>query len=269
MLNEVYRENLHFQDINKVKKKIKLNKSYNSKQRNTLINYTKIAKLNKKSKVLEIGCQFALFHNIHKNYIGIDINPNLINFAKKLHKKKLNLIVADATKIPITQKVDFIFSFATIEHIKKPDLVFNEIDRILKKDGVVLLAPAWNCRKYVVQKLQFRNYKDLTISLKISKFLIPLQNNLLFRAILRFPFRIFDELMHLFKKKIKFRYSRLYPNYNLWGKYPPRADDDAVVNMDAHSAIIHFLSKGYKCITHKNFLERFFCRGSFVVLKKL
>ena len=139
----------------------------------------------------------------------------------------------------------------------------------MKKNGVVLLAPAWNCRKYTVQKLQFRNYKDLNISLKISKFLIPLQNNLLYRAALRFPFRVIDELMNLFKKKIKFRYSRLYPSYNLWGKYPSYTDDDAVVNMDAHSAIIHFISKGYKCVSHKNFIERFFCRGSFVTLIKL
>ena len=269
MLKKIYKEDLHYKNLNYLKKKIKGNKSYNSKQRKVLINTAKIAKLNKKSKVLEIGCGFALFNNLFSNYIGVEINPKLIKFAKKIHKKKPNLICADATKIPITQKVDFIYSFAALEHIERPDLVFNEIDRILKKNGVVLLAPAWNCRKYTVQKLQFRNYKDLNISLKISKFLIPLQNNLLYRAALRFPFRVIDELMNLFKKKIKFRYSRLYPSYNLWGKYPSYTDDDAVVNMDAHSAIIHFISKGYKCVSHKNFIERFFCRGSFVTLIKL
>ena len=55
---------------------------------------------------------------------------------------------------------------------------------------------------------------------------------------------------------------------NLWNKYPSVADDDAVVSMDAHSAIIYFISRGYKCITHKNFLARFFCRGSFIIFKK-
>jgi len=269
MLNRIYKEDLNYNNLNFVKKKIKLNKIYNSKQKKILDNFIRIAKLTEQSKLLEIGCSFALFHNIHPNYIGIDINPKFFKIAKKLYRKKINLICADATKIPFNYLVDFIFSFATIEHIKRPDLVFNEIDRVLKKEGMLLLAPAWNCRKYTVQKLQYRNYNELSTTLKISKFLIPLQNNFLFRAMLKLPYRIQDEFLYLNKKKIKFRYSRLYPAYNLWGKYPSIADDDAVVNMDARSAIIYFLSRGYKCISHKNFLERFFCRGNLVALKKI
>ncbi len=252
-----------------MQKKIKQNKIYNKKQKYILDNFIRLSKLTSQSKVLEIGCSFALFHNIHRNYIGIDINPRFFKIAEKLYRKKINLICADATKLPFKYLFDFIFSFATIEHIKRPDLCFNEIDRVLKKNGMLLLAPAWNCRKYTVQKLQYRNYHELDIGLKISKFLIPLQNNLLFRAMLKLPYRIFYEFLYLTKKKIKFRYSRLYPAYNLWGKYPPIADDDAVVNMHAHSAIIYFLSRGYKCISNRNFLERFFCKGSFVVLKKM
>jgi len=145
----------------------------------------------------------------------------------------------------------------------------NEINRLLKKNGILLLAPAWNCRKYTVQKLQYRNYKELKFILKISKFFIPLQNNLLFRAMIKLPYRIYDEFIGLFKKNIKFRYSRLYPAYNLWGKYPSKADDDAVVSMDAHSAIVYFISRGYKCITHGNLLKRLFCRGSFLIFKKM
>jgi len=86
---------------------------------------------------------------------------------------------------------------------------------------------------------------------------------------LKLPYRILDEFLYLIKKKIKFRYSRFYPAYNLWRKYPSIADDDAVVNMGANSAIIYFLSRGYKCISHKNFLERFFCRGNLVAPKKI
>ena len=109
MLKKIYKEDLHYKNLNYLKKKIKGNKSYNSKQRKVLINTAKIAKLNKKSKVLEIGCGFALFNNLFSNYIGVEINPKLIKFAKKIHKKKPNLICADATKIPITQKVEFIY----------------------------------------------------------------------------------------------------------------------------------------------------------------
>ena len=269
MLNKIYREDQVHTNISAVKKKIRINKIYNSNQKRILRYSINLANLTKKSKVLEIGCGLALFHNIHPNYIGIDRNPNFYKLAKKLYKKKINFLVSDVTKIPIQDEIDFIFSFATLEHIKKPELVFNEIHRLLKKNGILLLFPAWNCRKYTVQKLQFRSYKELKFTLKISKFFIPLQNNLLFRAMLKLPYRIYDEFICFFKKNIKFRYSRLYPAYNLWGKYPSVADDDAVVNMDAHSAIIYFLSRGYKCITHRSFLGRLFCRGSFVILKKI
>ena len=206
MLNKIYRENFYDTDISAVRKKIRINKIYNSNQKKVLNYCINLAYLTKKSKVLEIGCGLALFHNIHPNYIGLDRNPNFPKVAKKLHKKKINLIVADATKIPIKKnQLDFIFSFATIEHIKRPDLVFKEIDRILKKNSVLLLAPAWNCRKYTVQKLQQRSFGELSIALKISKFFIPIQNNLLYRALLKLPSRIYDEYLYSMKRKIKFR----------------------------------------------------------------
>ena len=122
-----------------------------------LINTAKIAKLNK-SKVLEIGCGFALFNNLFSNYIGVEINPKLIKFAK-IHKKP-NLICADATKIPITQKVDFIYSFAALEHIERPDLVFNEIDRILKK-----MVLSYLHQHGTVANIQFKNYNLETIKI--------------------------------------------------------------------------------------------------------
>ena len=200
MKNKIYRENIVYKDFKKVREKIKLNTLYNSYQKKILKYYVGLAKLKKHSKALELGCQFALFNNVFHNYIGIDINPKLIKFARKLHKK-INLKVASATKLPFKKEIDFLFSFATIEHIKRPDLVFREIDRVLNKGGTLLLAPAWNCRKYTVQKLEHRDYKDLSITLKLSKFFIPLQNNLLLRGMIRLPVRIYDELLYLLKKK--------------------------------------------------------------------
>jgi ubiquinone/menaquinone biosynthesis C-methylase UbiE len=268
VLNKVYKEN--FFDYEWAKKKF--NQKDNYFYNNNLILQSVLAKnyINKKSKILEIGCGLALHSTMLPNYIGIDISANIIRLAKKVHKKKLKLIVCSATKIPIRNSyVDFIFSFATLEHVKRPDIVFKEIDRILKKNSILLLAPAWNCRKYIVQKLVQRSYKDLNIYLKISKFFIFLQNNFIYRAFLKLPLRIYDEFLYFRSKKIKFRYSRLYPSYNLWKKYPPIADDDAVISADAHSAILYFISRGYKCISHKNFLTRLFCKGDPILLKKI
>ena len=43
------------------------------------------------------------------------------------------------------------------------------------------------------------------------------------------------------------------------GEYLSVADDKNVINFDSHLSIVYFISRGYKCITHKNLLDRFFC----------
>jgi protein-L-isoaspartate O-methyltransferase len=89
MLNKIYRENFYDTDISAVRKKIRINKIYNSNQKKVLNYCINLEYLTKKSKVLEIGCGLALFHNIHPNYMGIDINPKFYRLAQKLYKKKL------------------------------------------------------------------------------------------------------------------------------------------------------------------------------------
>ena len=42
MLNKIYKEDLHYKNLNYLKKKIKGNKSYNSKQRKVLIKLLKL-----------------------------------------------------------------------------------------------------------------------------------------------------------------------------------------------------------------------------------
>ena len=53
------------------------------------------------------------------------------------------------------------------------------------------------------------------------------------------------------------------------GEYLSVADDENVINFDTHLSIVYFISRGYKYITHKNLLKRFFCRRSFLILKKM
>ena len=53
------------------------------------------------------------------------------------------------------------------------------------------------------------------------------------------------------------------------GEYLSVADDKNVINFDSHLSIVYFISRGYKCITHKNLLDRFFCWWSFLILKKM
>ena len=89
--------------------------------------------------ILEVGCDkgyFVKFLQQITNAFGIDLNKEVISLADCN-----NLFVRDATNTRFPDNYfTKIYSFHTIEHI--PDLrkFFNEIDRILKKNGIVVLA---------------------------------------------------------------------------------------------------------------------------------
>lgn len=70
----------------------------------------------------------------------------------------------DARDLPVPSgSVDFLFSFATLEHVPRVEEAFAEIDRVLAPNGLSLLCPAWNCRPWTVKKLQQRKYCELSL----------------------------------------------------------------------------------------------------------
>lgn len=77
-----------------------------------------------------------------KEVTGIDISSNVIEYANKKYKKK-NLVfkVGSATDIPIPDRsIDIVVSFETIEHHAEHDKMMNEIKRILKNDGILIIS---------------------------------------------------------------------------------------------------------------------------------
>ncbi|MEM5881860.1 MAG: class I SAM-dependent methyltransferase [Candidatus Aenigmatarchaeota archaeon] len=93
-------------------------------------------------KIIEIGCGTATQLSGFKNdnfLVGVDFSKNMIKNAKEyIKRKKLNvcLIIADARNLPFkNDSFDFVFSIATIHHIKKRAeriKALNEMIRISK-----------------------------------------------------------------------------------------------------------------------------------------
>ena len=221
------------------------------------------------SLILEIGCGLGFNHKCHSNYLGIEYSSTAINNAKNRFGIEINLRQGDATNLNITEKsIDFLFTFSALEHIPDIHSALKQIDKVLKIGGFALIAPAWNCRIWTVQKLKFLNYNDLSLRKKIAKFLIPLRENIFFRLTHALPKRLLDEIKLIFGIIPKLRFQKLPVDLELIRKFGHVSDDDAFIDIDAHSAITFYKTRGYQIISHPSFLSRVFCRGEGIIVRK-
>ncbi len=107
----------------------------------------KYSDLKPRKKVLEIGCGDGVGARLIKKYFqpkvihANDIDPKMIYIAKK--KVKDNVIffqVADATNLPFEDgSFDAVFDFDSIHHIEDWRKCLQEIKRVLKPRGEVIL----------------------------------------------------------------------------------------------------------------------------------
>lgn len=74
--------------------------------------------------------------------IGVDLNKEAIKYAKKNYgAKNVDFINGKATEIPLkSNSVDVVVSFETIEHINDYQKFMQEITRVLKQDGLLILS---------------------------------------------------------------------------------------------------------------------------------
>ena len=97
---------------------------------------------------IDIGCgngrHLPLLEETCSSVIGIDISRVLLAHAATNDGTNRSLILGDASTMPIrSERVDLALSIATIHHLPSPSARragFNEINRILKSDGAVLLS---------------------------------------------------------------------------------------------------------------------------------
>src|SRR6516162_4031681 len=88
------------------------------------------------------GYGSALLGSVAHRVIGIDIDENSIAHARSKYKNdNLSFLRGDCTRIPLSSdSVDLIVSFETLEHILDHLQFFNEISRVLRPDGVLVIS---------------------------------------------------------------------------------------------------------------------------------
>lgn len=99
----------------------------------------------KKLSCLDIGCSTGLITKVIsknlKKTIGIDTDFDAIKSAKKLSNSKLEFIKASTLKIPFKDNIfDLVICNHIYEHVPDAQKMFNEIHRVLKRDGFCYLA---------------------------------------------------------------------------------------------------------------------------------
>ena len=97
-------------------------------------------------KLLEVGCGPGYYLRCAERWFpnceiyGLDIDNSLVEFAK-MHVKKATIIRHDGQEIPFPDRtIDVVVSLQVIEHIEKPERFFAETYRVLKENGLLLIA---------------------------------------------------------------------------------------------------------------------------------
>lgn len=112
-------------------------------------------------EVLDIACGEGYGSNLMskkaKQVYGVDINEDVVCFAKKKYKEgNLTFKVGSTSNIPLEDNsVDVITSFETIEHHDEHDEMMSELKRVLKPNGIIIISSP--DKLYYSDK---RNYKN-------------------------------------------------------------------------------------------------------------
>lgn len=210
---------------------------------------------------LELGCGMGALAGIAPSYVGIDLG-----FVPLLATQAVagRAVQADMEQLPFRdQSIAFLVSWAAIEHVPHPERVFEEIERVLRPGGTALLAPAWHCRPWAAEGLEFRPYRDLTPSQRVRKALIPWRNAVWWRALFEAPQRVARELAALVRVP-RFTYRRLTPNLEQY----IGTDCDAFTSMDPHAALLYFARRGWEVLSHPTARARLLVRHGEIVVRK-
>lgn len=128
----------------------------------TLLKYKK-----SDAKVLDLGCgtglTLAMISQYFPSSIGAEIGDMEIKATKEILKKvkvKIPVIKYDGVKLPFkNNSFDIVTSIEVIEHVEKPNLMLKEINRVLRKNGILHITTAnkwWPIEPHY--KLPFLSY---------------------------------------------------------------------------------------------------------------
>ena len=212
------------------------------------------------SRCLEIGCGRGAFQDLIDDYTGVDLS---FSVSLYLHKP---FYQCSATSLPFPDRsFDAIWTYAVLEHVLRPEAALAEIRRVLRPGGLLLLAPAWQCRSWAAAGYPVRSYSDFNWRGKLVKASIPVRDSVAFRSINVVPRRLIRLLEFLMNKRCtRFKYHSLTPNYERYWM----SDSDAVNSMDPFEAIVWFVSRGDQCLSYPSWIDSLLVRTGALIFRK-
>lgn len=155
----------------------------------------------KNKSILDVGCSEGYFGSKLKKkgakVIGVDISKSAIKIAKQV-LNEVRLVDLNDGKLPFQDRTfDIIVASEVIEHLIQPQKILNELARVVKKEGMVIITTPnfmyWgNRRKFLrgdfrytksgmfdESHIHFYTYKTLKEDLKKAGFAIILENHVL------------------------------------------------------------------------------------------
>lgn len=203
--------------------------------------------------VLEIGCGRGHLQHVAPGYVGLDISTEAGRYLEK------PFICGLAQALPFAdQTFDLGMSFTVLEHLSRPEEALQEMSRVLKKGGQLVLSAAWRVPLWRPLGLEIRKYKGLPWQQKVMKFCLPLLNRVWTQGSLRIPLRLIRELKFFlfFKESCPLSYTGMKPN---WQEFL-LPDSDAAVSMDNHACALWLYSRGFRSPETQGAFQRVFLR---------
>jgi SAM-dependent methyltransferase len=212
-------------------------------------------------KCLEIGSSHGFFQDIVEDYYGTDVADSLAACYHKPYRA-----VRNETFPFDDQMFDAIWTLSVFEHIPYLQQALLEINRLLKPGGMLLFAPAWQCRSWAADGYAVRAYGEFGLKGKLIKASIPLRNSVVWRTACVFPKRLYRHLKFCMGSSCgEVQYKKLTPNYEKYWT----SDSDACNHLDPHDIILWFASHGFECLSHPLHLRAFAVRTGHIVFRKL
>jgi ubiquinone/menaquinone biosynthesis C-methylase UbiE len=95
--------------------------------------------------VLEVACGAGLglgyLAKKSKRVVGGDYTENLVKLARNYYKERLPVLRLDAHELPFgSQSLDVVILYEAIYYLRDPAAFFREARRVLRDDGVLLIA---------------------------------------------------------------------------------------------------------------------------------
>ncbi len=208
---------------------------------------------------LDIGCGTGIFAAILPGFVGLDYSVEAITSKGT---EEYAFVCGTAEGLPFRDNTfGCVFSIDALEHVPRVDIAFEEIDRVVRPGGHVVLKPAWHCTRYQTELLPIKPYSELRAGQKFTKAMLPVLTSRPYKLATFLPRRLWRRAFA--GKPSRLAFKPLTPNFSEW-----IADSDASASIDCHEAILFFESRGYENLSHQSLKKRLLAGHDWVVMRK-